>query len=146
MKKSITNWVLTKVLPDRIKRLVFLSSLAAYVRDFDQPDDDTLYKLNEILSLSTNADALKLPMYIHTRIWGSFDVSRLKSCGLELKTMKNIRLDQMEQSQMRVVANRLIDYAPSWLRYQTKEYTRQDIYHLFLGLYVVLGNPSKTVA
>ncbi len=140
---KVLSWLLTRSLPDPIKRLIFLSSLAAYIRDLDQPDIETLKKINEIMCLSGNAEALKFPMKIHTRIWGNFDTERLSCDGINCRSLKNFRLVGLPRSQMRIIANRLIDYMPVWLKYKSREAIRQDIYMLFLGLDSVLDKESK---
>lgn len=139
---KLTSWLLNRVLPDPIKRMIFLSSLAAYIRNLDEPDKELLQKLNEILLLSSNAEALRLPMEIHSKIWGKFDTNRLRCDGINCSNMRDFKLEGLPKSQMRIVANRLIDYMPSWLKYHSREGIRQDIYRLFLGLDLVLDNQS----
>ena len=136
------TWFLGKVLPDSIKRMIFLSSLAAYIRDLNQPDKETLQKLNEILMLSANAEALRFPMEISSKIWGRFNTESLD--GIQCGQAHAFSLKGLHKSQMRIVANRLIDHQPRWLKYQSKEGTRQDIYKLFLSLDAVMGEKAKS--
>lgn len=140
---KLFTWLLGKMLPDQIKRMIFLSSLAAYVRNLNQPDIETLEKLNEILLLSNNAEALRLPMEISSKIWGKFNIEQLKSAGASFDEENNLSMQGLQKSQMRIVANRLIDHMPKWLKYQSKEGTRQDIYKLFLSLDLIIGRNTK---
>ena len=126
------RWLLKKILPAAIKRLVFLSSLAAYVRDVKNPDQEMLEKLNEVLMLSSDPQALKLPMQINSVIWGKFNMDDIKVIGDQKHSSDSLSMSGLQRSQTRIMANRLIDYMPEWLRYQSKEKMRQDIYRLFL--------------
>lgn len=140
---SIKSWFLKRTLPDQIKRMIFLSSLAAYIRDLHKPDKETLERLNDLLLLSSNVEALRLPMEIQSKIWGSFDVQRLQCDGIQCQSLRNFELKGLAKSEVRIVANRLIEHMPTWMKYQSKEGIRQDIYRLFLGLDIVLGKPSQ---
>ena len=138
IKSRFLNWLL----PDKIKRMIFLSSLAAYIRDLQKPDKETLKKLNEILLLCSNEEALRFPIEIHSKIWGRFDIECLQQSGIDVSNMREFHTRGLAKSEMRIVANRFIDYMPVWLKYQSKESIRQDIYRLFLGLEVITEHPK----
>ena len=122
--------MLGRFLTPRAKRLIFLSSLTAYIKDVHDPDNATLEKINEMFSLSENTSALKFPMQVSTRIWGGFDTAELKYAGVNCSTLSEVGSQKLAISQMRIVANRLIKYMPDWLRYESNESMRQDIFKL----------------
>jgi len=53
----------------RMKRLVHLASLGAYLKGSTSLDDDTLNKLNTVMALGRNGAALKLPVLLSHTIW-----------------------------------------------------------------------------
>lgn len=137
---------LTWLFPDRIKRMIFLSTLAAHIRDLQQPDAETLSKLNDILLLSSDAKALRFPMEFHSRIWGKFNPVCLRKEGIAVDSICGLQTRGLAKSELRIVANRLIDYMPAWLKYQSKEGIRQDIYKLFFGLELIVDNASSAAS
>lgn len=53
----------------RMKRLVHIASLGAYLKGSTNLDDDTLNKLNTVMALGRNKAALKLPVFVSRAIW-----------------------------------------------------------------------------
>lgn len=133
---KLTSWVLGKVLPDKVKRMIFMSSLAAYLRDIDQPEDEVLQKLNSVLRLSSDYRAMRFPIVFHSYIWASFDTCTITDKGIacESHTLKGFRLVGLTKPQARIVADKIIAYIPDWLRYASKNQTRKDVYRLFVTL------------
>lgn len=133
---KLTSWVLGKVLPDKVKRMIFVSSLAAYLRDIDQPEDEVLQKLNSVLKLSSDYRAMRFPIVFHSYIWDSFDTGTITDKGIacESDTLKGFRLVGLSKPQARIVTDKIIDYIPDWLRYASKNQTRNDVYRLFVTL------------
>jgi hypothetical protein len=69
--KEVLVDMLDKHLPRRTKRLLFLASFFASVKDEKEPsfDDPALQKLNQLMRLSNTDSALKLPVHLSRVIW-----------------------------------------------------------------------------
>lgn len=67
--KSLFSSILARILPERTKRLVLLSSLYALVSGTTSFDSLTIRKLNKIMCLSTEDKALEFPMQLSSVIW-----------------------------------------------------------------------------
>lgn len=137
---KLKSWVLGKVLPNTVKRMIFMSSLAAYLRDIDQPEDEVLRKLNSVLRLSSDYRAMRFPIVFHSYIWDSFDTCTITDKGIACNsdTLKGFRLVGLSKPQARIVADKIIDYIPDWLRYASKNQTRKDVYRLFVTLEIFM--------
>lgn len=68
---NLHNWFTLQLgkLPNRTKRLIFLASFSARVKEAQVLDNDTLKKLNEIMNIAGSEDALKLPVQLSKAIW-----------------------------------------------------------------------------
>lgn len=132
--RRFVEGLLSKAFSDDIKRLIFLSSLAAYMENVTNPDNHTVNTLNELFSLSKSSAALKLPMQSHSKIWGSFDIRELNSSGIECKNMCELKNRKLTVPQLRIVASRLIRYMPKWLMYSSKENMKKDIFKLMQNI------------
>ena len=125
------------VLSDRTRKMIFLSSLAGYIQNITNPDNQMVEKINELFSLSRNPSALKLPIQMNAKIWSAFDQSRLVKADLKGVCLSDVCDTRLSIPQLRIVANQLIDSVPKWLIYGSREAMRQDIYKL-------LQAPSQT--
>jgi len=52
-----------------MKKLILFSSLTAVLRQDDALDKQTLEKLNLVMGLSSDVEAMKFPVYIRSAIW-----------------------------------------------------------------------------
>lgn len=127
------NWFvrfLGSVLSPSAKRMIFLSSLAAHLKNVNNPDRDLLEKLNELMSLSKDSSALRLPMLMQARIWDSFDVSEIKQLNAPVKTLAEVPGSRLSMAQLRILSIRIIRHIPKCLHYDSTEMMRQDIFKL----------------
>lgn len=58
-----------KCLPERTKRLIFLASFSAQLKDPKEMSNELLHKLNKVLELSADDAALKFPVHLSHAIW-----------------------------------------------------------------------------
>lgn len=113
------------ILPGRMKRLVFLASLAAYAENTKIPEQDFMRKLNEVLNLSTSSDnAMKFPIHISRVIW-----SNKKVFQEDIETLVNTT----DQQEARDCATRIASAVPKWLTGENQEAVINDIIKLFTG-------------
>lgn len=127
---------LTRILPDRTKRLVLLSSLTARLRDTNFFDQCTIEKLNKLMVLASNPEAIGLPVHLSKVIWQGKDVKYIMhSCFLNQSVSllangdESARYSNIQLSITNTAMN-IIDGMPSWLRYGKKDEIMNDIVNL----------------
>lgn len=122
--------LLGAALPDYAKRILFLSSLAAHMNNVSNPDRELMEKLNELMSLSKDTGALRLPMLLHGKMWDTLDISELKQLDTPIKSLTEVPGAKLKMAQVRILAARIIRHIPKCLHYDSKEAMRNDIYRL----------------
>lgn len=120
----IVTKVLAKVIPDRTKRLVMLSSLYASMCNKTNFNSNTISKLNKIMALSSDDKALEFPMQLSSAIWH----------GDQGKTI--LHDSNAQQLSVHDVIEKILNTMPQWLIYSDRESVSQDIAKL-------LANRSK---
>lgn len=134
------------LLPDRMKRIIFISSFVAHIQDCTKPDKDLLSKINKLLLLSQDDITLFAPMKIHSQIWNSIELK-------EIFISKNIQIDDIHQiaeykfvkNQARLVAEELVKKTPRWLRYVSNTQMRSDLVKILNNMENLLQpQPSHT--
>ena len=114
--------VVMKVMPSRMKRIVYLASLTAIAKETNIPEKALINKLNRVLHLSsTGDDALKLPIHLSQLIWADKvvfrqDVKKLTTC---------------EPDEVKAYAERIVKATPSWFSYGSAGMLVDDIVALF---------------
>lgn len=101
--------VLFHLLPSRIKRLLFIASLSAWVLDKEELDRSTRMNMVAQFSLCSDPDALALPIAMKDKIWKNRPISPLmKSCMCGgLQTEKDVTRK----------ARQIVAMMPCWLVY-----------------------------
>lgn len=132
--RSMAAAALSKHLPDRTKKLMFLASLGARLSKRTTFDQGTLHKLNKVMDLCSDDSALKLPVQISQAIWKG-------DKGVEvLRPDQNIA--EMSEEQLEKAVDQLMKASPVWLRYSTTDSPdeiRQDIKTLLLNREILIG-------
>ena len=136
---TLVQRFLERVLSKRTRKLIFLSSLAGYMQNVTNPDNEMVEKINELFSLTRNPGAMKLPIQMNAKIWSAFDEAVLERARVKDCNLSGISETKVSIAQLRIVANQLIDTVPSWLIYGSREAMRQDIYKL---LQAPLSSPT----
>jgi len=95
-------------LPVRMKRLVHIASLGAYLKGSTSLDDATMNKLNTVMGLGSNAKALKLPVLLSRVIWDG----KIQTHDLKMETPLTVTPEVMAQMKARCMKG-----TPRWLRY-----------------------------
>ena len=108
LQQSLTGF-LAEHLSARTKRLVFLASLTARVKETNELNDETLSKLNKLMALSNDASALKLPVYLSKAVWHGKDSRTIFNGDVVNSDISSGRIKDM--------AFNVIASMPAWLRY-----------------------------
>lgn len=109
--------LLSKILPDRTKRLILLASLTAWLSSKTGFDQKTCHKLNTMMQLCSDDNALEFPMLLNKVIWKG------DSGNIQLSPEhNNIDLNN--------TVTRLVTQVPCWLRYSDTATIKKDISHI----------------
>lgn len=124
--------------PRRFKRLIFLSSVIGVVKGMKSPDEGAIEKLNEVLRIAYNKNAMQFPMQVHSWIWND----RLRTLDIELEdrivsvtTLTQTKLDEQDFIH---IAHYFIDNAPKWLIYGSIRQIAKDLETLFRNFFMPL--------
>lgn len=109
--KSRTLRVLFHLLPPRIKRLMFLSSLAGKIAGEKQMDRETLLKFQERFKLCQDPNAIELGLALNEKLWATRPIDALV-CPV------NLEIQNTEQDLTRI-ARRIVAIMPCWMVYGT---------------------------
>lgn len=123
--------LLDSQLPRRTKRLIFLASFSARMKNERQFDNDTLEKLNKLMVLSNSDSALKLPIHLSKVIWNG-------------RTLNDICADSFAEGplstdRVAVAAEQIVNRMPNWLRYGRRNDIVADVKKLLLNRVEVLA-------
>jgi hypothetical protein len=116
----------TKYLPVRTKRLMFLASFSAQLKDPKEINRELLHKLNKVLSLSADDNALKFPVHLSHAIWRNRPLE--PGVKLSLKT-------EAVRDRAHAVARKVIAAMPEWLRYDDEAKMSEDVENLLQNLH-----------
>jgi hypothetical protein len=123
--------LLEQLINGRTKRMIFLTSFQARLKDEPTFDNETLHKLNEAMALVSDTSAMKLPVHLSKAIWQGKTVYDI--CG------ENVSVGKFSGESIKKVAQRVISAMPLWLRYDDKEVITKDVERLLSSQEVVFG-------
>ena len=109
-------FILSHLLPNKGKRILFLTSVYTRLVEKGLLHEDTLNHLNQILVLADNDSALTLPPSIYRRV---IDDEQLREAikGIESSQEDDLCLTYNEA---RKVSHRIVSLSPDWLKYDDK--------------------------
>jgi len=116
--------LLSLLLPNRTKRMLFLTSFFAQIKEGSEGvDAETLAKLNKAMSLVKREDSLNIGIQLNRAIWNG-------------KSSKELCLDELHQRELtpmtlRHICTDVIKAMPGWLRYAPEPAIREDLVKLF---------------
>lgn len=105
------------VLSRRMKKLILFSSLTAVLRQDDELDKQTLEKLNLVMGLSSDVEAMKFPVYIRSAIWKG---------GAPILIPAELFAKNPSELTVQTVLSELISKVPRSLRFGTDAEMKSD--------------------
>lgn len=121
------NFLITStigLMPDRMKRLIYVSSILAVVNNSLQLDRDMVVRLNEVLKLAhTTVASMRLPIQLSKVIWKNSELFKTHFEALKQASLK----DACAIDSIRII----VDATPDWMAYNTKEEIANDLITLF---------------
>lgn len=138
-RRKATGWftsMLSIVLPKRLKRLIFLSSMIAYIQGTEKPDKALAGKINQLLSLAHRDNAMNTPSAIKDHIWPNI-IPRdepIGRTGIALCDLCEIEDYQVNATQARFISNRIISGMPEALKYGSNRQIKSDLVTILVNI------------
>lgn len=108
------------LMSNHAKRFILISSLQRQLEETSVFEKQTMGHINEILKLAGSEDALLLPAKLYRQLWDTEAVRKIVN--------ENWEIGQSDVCQQLVVAqlvaSRLMDITPKWMRYPEKDMTK----------------------
>lgn len=133
-KDTLCSKFLNSILPNRIKRLLFISSFIAHIKKIHKPTTDLTEKINTLFNLSNDSRSISFPMRIEKHIWANIQIDELFSTR-NITTVSEII---KHKPQTRIISEEIVKRMPNWLRYGSNTTIKSD-------LVSVLNNIDKLV-
>lgn len=113
-------------LPRRMKRLIYVSSIAGLINQMTDPDATLVRKLNDILALAKHPEAYLLPIYIKSLIWKTLPANNIQLLNRTVGIADLCSCD-LSYTDRNVIGIFFANNAPSWLRYGSTELMVRDV-------------------
>ena len=137
MSHYIKN-LMKDILPRRIKRLIYLSSILGVIEHVQKdPDLELIEKLNDILKLADNANSYRLPIYVKSLIWKNLNYVPVVGSESGFVPITELHVQNMSNSQKHVLADFFSFRCPEWLAYGSKKLMESDVLSLIDNLIAV---------
>lgn len=112
-------WLADKIFPERMIRILFLSSLYSRLFKVEVLEDDIFHKVNEILSVCETDSALGVGMKLNRVFWDNVELGVIETQLIDGKI-------QIGKETKEKIIREIIAKTPSWLRY-SKEEMQKDV-------------------
>jgi hypothetical protein len=106
--KAALGAIAPYVVSRRMKKLILFSSLTAVLKQDDVLDKQTLEKLNLVMGLSNDVEAMNFPVYMRSAIWKG---------GAPIQVPDAVFSKYPSEQDLQTVLSELISKIPHWLRY-----------------------------
>lgn len=123
------------ILSERMKRLVFLASFSARMKNQASTpfDHETVHKLNQLMTLCSTEEAIQFPVILNKVIWRGRTVFEIVA---DQQILSSYPFDKERLQQL---ASRVLEAMPKWLRYGTDDTIRGDVEKLLTNRSVLIG-------
>lgn len=107
-----------KIVSDRLKRLLLVSSLFGFLENKKRLDPVLLAALNAKFSLAYRPDAVELPIALNDMLLNPKDMGTIRN---------EINEKTITQDECRSLAKRVVDLLPEWMRYSDESCLLKDV-------------------
>lgn len=132
-RRWFRGWLFRK-LPIRVKRMMFLSSLFAYLIGKKKPSDQSIKRLNVVLKLYNDHDAIKFPILIYKSLWKSLDdnINFYSDIG---ETFAQYAKRLAVSGRSREIGEVVFRHSPYWMLYGDRETIVKDIETMIFNVF-----------
>lgn len=113
----------------RMKRLIFVSSAFAVLKQISDPNDVAARKLNEILALAHKQDSCGFAMLIKDLIWKDLGTEPIQIYGQSL-SIADISKRQFSEKERKAIGEYFVSKVPSFLRYGSDNLMSNEVAHM----------------
>jgi hypothetical protein len=124
----------------RSKRLICLASVLGQLGIQHMQESTITVKLNRMLKLAHDDDAVKFPMYVHSWIWVFGKEAPEVKMGREMVSLPAIDLPSLTNREIRYLADFFYTHAPSCLIYSSRAVMLKDLERLIRNTKSLLGH------
>ena len=136
IKSRMSEWFFDRMathMPRRTKRLIFLASLTALIKNTTAISHETLKRLNELMAVAQDERAMQLPVELSHGIWCGKNICEVcQRESLEVKTLSTAAILD--------IAGRIYEAMPMWLRYGRESDIQGDIIRILDNRATLLEN------
>lgn len=132
-RPSLTAFMLEKVVghrfPKRFKRLIYISSVLAIVKEVREPEQSKVLvnKLNDVFKIAKYPEAMMYSMYIKSIVWRDLPAEGHILINGQKITISQIKGRCLSDSDCRAVGEYFNKQAPKWLRYGSNNLMIHDV-------------------
>lgn len=127
LRRGLSGFV-QHALPEHMKKLILYASLTGMLKEEKALDKQTLEKLNTVMGLSSDVEAMKLPVFVGSAIWKGekpIDIPTELISKPWNESDAQSRVQTLRDVQSRV--DTLLSKIPKWLRYGDDAKRRSDV-------------------
>lgn len=114
--------VLDVTLPRHVKRMFFIVTVYLNLSNIHEFRRDTFSKLNELLSLADDINALRLPALFYRTLWQPADLSSY---------VNTLHSSSVEEEQIKAICRSVIRITPKWMKYGRTDDMLNDLRGVF---------------
>ncbi len=107
--RSVMEFLLSKITSQHGKRILFITSLYFQVVRIERMKAEIITKLNEVMGLTTNEDALRFPATFRGVVWSNTDLTAALN--------EEVLDKDISEDRAREISEHVVDIAPKWVRY-----------------------------
>jgi len=135
-QSNLSKWFFERLaihMPRRTKRLIFLASLTALIKNTTTLSQETLKRLNDLMAVAQDERALQLPAQLSHGIWCGKNICEVcRRETMEVKTLSTAAILD--------IAVRIYESMPDWLRYGRESDIQGDIIRILDNRSTLLEN------
>ena len=121
-----------RIMPGRIKRLVFISSLHSRIED-GTIEEEIARNLNHVMVLASTSDKMPtFPLQLSKLIWKEHTPIRYgDQPDSALEDVADFSTKSFSKQQLRILADQLLKITPDCLKYSSNTKMKDDVLQLF---------------
>jgi hypothetical protein len=120
--------------PKRFKRLIYISSIFAIVKQIREPDQILVNKLNSVFKIARYPDAMIFPMYIKSLIWFGLNEQSFIQINDRKIQITELDCECFDNNDCEAIAQYFNKTAPSWIHYGSERLMVHDVVTLMKHL------------
>jgi hypothetical protein len=132
-RQGVFSMLLQKVakehFPRRFKRLIYISSILAIVKEIKEPEQSEVLvnKLNDVFKIAKYPQAMMYSMYIKSMVWRDLSNEDAILLNEQRVLISQLQSKCLNESDCLAVGKYFNDKAPEWLKYGSERLMVNDV-------------------